>query len=218
MVALALVAAGVTAFVLVRSERRTDQLAEHQAQLEHACEGLLPVAELRPLVPSDSAGRAEEFGVLLDGRPSRALLDRTLAWGGGEDEWEPDARVRVRAVAALPGEEDELAPGDLDETVGTWPAPPGGRGDLTYDSTPHGGSVTAWLRLDCPGGLSSRVRTSHDLRVRVDHPVRADYESDLTPRERLVPARTAVRVANWIASARDCASPRWPSPDKVVEK
>ncbi|MFE6777988.1 hypothetical protein [Streptomyces sp. NPDC057702] len=219
LVALVLVAVGITTYVLLRAERRDAQLAENREQLEKFCGGMLPAAELRHLLPSDSAGRAEEFGVFADPRrPSRALIDCTLAWGGGGDAWEPDARVRIQAVAALPGEEADLSPGKLVEPVATWAAPRGGSGELTYDATLHGGEVTAWLRLECPGGLDGRVRLSHDLRVRVDYPVRAGFASDLTSRDHLVPARTAVGVANMITASQHCGSPRWQSPDEVMTK
>lgn len=209
-------AAGIAAFVIVRAERRDAQLSDNRAQLARACRGLLPAAELRRWLPADSAGELAEFGLLFDGRPSRSLLDCALMWGADADKWEPDAEVRLRAVAALPGEESALSPQDSDEAVGNWATPRGAHGEVTYDSTLDGGRVTAWLRLHCPSGLTGRVRPTKDLRIRVDYPVRADFASELSAHDRLTPARTAVRAANWVLAKQHCTGPRLPRPAEVV--
>ncbi|MFT2017804.1 hypothetical protein ACMA1D_18475 [Streptomyces sp. 796.1] len=213
----ALLAAGTTGYVVLRHERRAAQLADNQQQLEQACRGLLPVSELRPYLPADSAGELAEFGTLADGGASRSLYDCTLMWGASHAKWEPDALVRVHAVAALPGEEDRLSPPNLDDAVGTWRTPPGTSATLTYDSGLGRANLTAWLRVRCRGDLTGRVRPSRDLRISVELPVRADFPSDLTPAERLAPARTAVRAANWVtARQQHCAAPRLSMPTGVV--
>ncbi|MEV6753239.1 hypothetical protein [Streptomyces sp. NPDC051214] len=193
---LALVAAG-TGIAVARSQEREERLAANQDQLTHACAGLLP-GELRSFVPDDSAGVLEEYGTLLAPRQqSRALLDCTLTWGGGDERWEPDAQVRVRAQAVL-GRAD--APGGGFEL----PLPSSALGGVSTDDRLHGSQVSATLLTECPRGLSGRVRPSKDLLVAVDLPSRADDEYDVPEADRLLASRTAVRVADWVSREQGC--------------
>ncbi|MGW6023618.1 hypothetical protein [Streptomyces sp. NPDC055099] len=194
---LALVAAG-TGIAVWRSQERDDRLAANQDQLTHACAGLLP-GELRSFVPDDAAGVLDEYGTLLAPRQqSRALLDCTLTWGGGEERWEPDARVRVRAQAVLGRTE---APGGGFEL----PLPSTALGGVSTEDRLHGSQVSATLLTECPKGLSGRVRPSKDLLVSVDLPSRADSEYDVPKADRLLASRTAVRVADWVSREQNCA-------------
>ncbi|MGW0905613.1 hypothetical protein [Streptomyces sp. NPDC002853] len=193
---LALVAGG-TGVAVSRSQEHDDRLAANQDQLAHACAGLLPV-ELRSFVPDDSAGVLDEYGTLLTPREqSRALLDCTLSWGGGDERREPDARVRVRAQAVL---------GRTDAPVGGFelPLPSGALGGMSTDDRLRGSQVSATLLTECPKGLSGRVRPSKDLLVTVDLPSRADSEYDVPKADRVLASRTAVRVADWVSREQGC--------------
>ncbi|MEV0526271.1 hypothetical protein AB0I66_22790 [Streptomyces sp. NPDC050439] len=193
---LALVASG-TGIAVSRSQDRDDRLAANQDQLTHACAGLLP-GELRSFVPDDSAGVLDEYGTLLAPRQqSRALLDCTLTWGGGDERWEPDAQVRVRAQAVL-GRAD--TPGGGFEL----PLPDSALGGVSTDDRLHGSQVSATLLTECRKGLSGRVRPSKDLLVSVDLPSRADSEYDVPKADRLLASRTAVRVADWVSREQGC--------------
>lgn len=193
---LALVVAG-TGIAVSRSQERDDRLAANQDQLTRACAGLLP-EELRSYVPDDSAGVLDEYGTLLAPRQqSRALLDCTLSWGGGDARWEPDAQVRVRAQAVL---------GRADAPVGGFelPLPSSALGGVSTDDRLHGSQVSATLLTECRKGLSGRVRPSEDLLVSVDLPSRADSEYDVPKSDRLLASRTAVRVADWVSREQGC--------------
>ncbi|MGW7367516.1 hypothetical protein ACWGI8_29880 [Streptomyces sp. NPDC054841] len=207
----ALVAGGLPVALAVLHDR---QLSDNRAQLERACAGLLPVAELGRFLPDDSAGVLTEYGTLLDpDQDSRALLDCRLSWGGGPEKWEPDAEVRVRGEALLAPVTE--VPG---ERVGEFPfrLPPNAQGSLHLDDRLDGAEAIASLLLDCPKGLPGRVRPSRDLHVEVGFP--ADGEHELTEQERLLVAGTAVDVANRIAERHHCGTARlttdrWTPPD-----
>ncbi|MEU7648004.1 hypothetical protein [Streptomyces huasconensis] len=198
LVALAVVASSVTWLVVSRAEDREERLAANQRQLARACAGLLP-RELGAFVPDDRSGVLDEFGTMLSPREeSRALLDCTLSWGGGGDAWEPDAQARVRAEAVL----TRTAPPPSDASFGL-PLPDSALGTVSTDDRLTGSTVSASLLADCPKGLTGRVRPSRDLLVTVDLPS-AEDEYDVPEEDRLLAARTAVRVADWVAKKQGC--------------
>ncbi|UFQ18843.1 MULTISPECIES: hypothetical protein [Streptomyces] len=198
LVALAVVASSVTWLVVSRAGDREERLAANQRQLARACAGLLP-RELGAFVPDDKSGVLDEFGTMLSPREeSRALLDCTLSWGGGDDAWEPDAQARVRAEAAL----TRTAPPPSDGSFGL-PLPDSALGTVSTDDRLTGSTVSASLLADCPKGLTGRVRPSRDLLVTVDLPS-AEDEYDVPEADRLLAARTAVRVADWVAKKQGC--------------
>ncbi|MFF3834224.1 hypothetical protein ACFYXX_26095 [Streptomyces sp. NPDC002458] len=237
---LLLAAAGATVLALIGgtavwfSADRDRQRSGNLEQLGRACAGLLPHERLRGFVPDDSAGVLEEYGTMLDpGRESRALLDCTLAWGPGR--WEPEALVQVRAEALIAAQvaADDEGP----RTVGDFPMPlpAGARGGTMADDRLNGSAVSASLRVECPSGLRGRSRPAESFRVTVDLPSAADDEYDVPDADRLLAARTAVDVANWVLGHQDCgrdpirtsASPRqaegpeptelcaWADPDEL---
>ncbi|WP_055527311.1 hypothetical protein [Streptomyces alboniger] len=215
VVTLSVLVSGVTWLAVSRSEDRQERFAANQRQLARACAGLLP-DELGDFVPDDEPGVLDEFGTMLRPRhESRALLDCTLSWGGGDDAWEPDARARVRAEAVL----TRTSPPPLDGSFGL-PLPDSALGAVSVDDKQLDGStVTASLLADCPKGLSGRVRPSRDLLVTVDLPSAAD-EYDVPKAERLLASRTAVRVADWVSRRQGCggeplASASGTTPDKA---
>ncbi|MCF3120033.1 hypothetical protein IPZ68_09965 [Streptomyces arenae] len=200
LAAVVLVASSVTWFAVSRSQEREDRLAANQEQLTRACAGLLP-EELRSYVPDDEDGVLDEFGTMLrPGQESRSLLDCTLSWGGGGDAWEPDARARVRAEAALTRAASPALDGGFE-----LPLPDSALGSVSTDGRLHGSTVTAALLVDCPKGLTGRVRPSRDLLVSVDLPSRAD-EYDVPKADKALASRTAVRVADWVAHKQGCGS------------
>ncbi len=197
---LALVLAGVVAWFSVgRAQQRADNLD----QLARACGGLLPREQLRGFVPGDSAGVLEEYGTMLDpGQESRALLDCSLSWGAGR--WEPEALVQVRAEALIATQVAEADTGSRSIGDFPMPLPAGARGGSGADDRVVGSEVSASLQVECPGGLRGRSQASTRFQVSVELPSAADSEYDVSDTDRLLAARTAVGVANWVIERQDC--------------
>ncbi|MFF1376304.1 hypothetical protein [Streptomyces sp. NPDC058308] len=198
LVGVLLVASSVTWIAVSRAADREDRFAANQEQLTRACAGLLPDA-LRSFVPDDERGVLDEFGTMLRPRqPSRALLDCSLSWGGGGDAWEPDARARVRAEAVLTRTPPDEVTGDFGLSL-----PESAMGAVGSDDRLHGSAVTASLLVDCPNGLSGRVRSARDLLVSVELPSEAE-EYHVPKADKRLAARTAMRVADWVTGKQGC--------------
>ncbi|WP_327353355.1 hypothetical protein [Streptomyces sp. NBC_01304] len=169
-----------------RGDRRDDLKAANKAHLA-ACEGLLPQKYLAAFVPDGTPVHGEEFGSMLDPRQeSRALLDCRL-----------DLGVQVRAEGLLG------APRASADDTYPFPfrLPSGTRGLLADDN-----GARASLVVECPGGVQGRVRESKDFEVTVDLPTGDDSYGDPSKANRYRVARTAVRVANWVAARQKCGT------------
>ncbi|QEU91031.1 hypothetical protein CP970_09190 [Streptomyces kanamyceticus] len=197
-------ASSVTWFAVAADRERDEIRAANEGQFTRACAGLLP-DELRSFMPDDERGDLDEHGTMLRasgaGGPrqeSRALLDCTLSWGERGAGWEPDARTRVRAEAALGRTDPLTADGGFE-----LPLPESALGSVSTSDRFGGSTVTATVLADCPKGLTGRVRPSRDLLVTVDLPSR-EGEYDVPKPERLLASRTAARVANWVTKKQSC--------------
>ncbi|MEU7580221.1 hypothetical protein AB0B50_21795 [Streptomyces sp. NPDC041068] len=199
LVVTVLVAASATWFAVSTAEDRDELMAARQEQLERGCAGLLP-GELSSFATTDGPGVLVEFGTMLRPRQeSRALLDCTLSWGDVEDAWEPDAQARVRAEAVL----TRTASAPMLDGGFELPLPDSALGSVTTEDRLRGSTVSASLLVDCPKGLTGRVRPARDLLVAVDLPSTAD-ENHVPKDDRLLASRTAADVANWVTRKQGC--------------
>lgn len=192
VVVITVIAVGVVVWL----DRRSEQLADNRAQLKSACAGLLPQGHLGQFLPKGEAGSLHQYGTMLDpGQQSRVLLDCRLSWGGDEE-------VTVRANA-LPARAEE-APGASDSDF-PLRLPPSAQGTVKIDRSGAARAIAS-LVVECPKGLTGRVRPSKDLQVAVGLPVKVKdaYASELSPGNRRLVAGAAVRIANWITDRQKC--------------
>ncbi|MET8682969.1 hypothetical protein ABZV77_02040 [Streptomyces sp. NPDC004732] len=204
LVVTLLAASSVTWFAVSRAEEREDRLDANRELVTRGCAGLLR-EELYSSAPDDERGVLDAYGTLLEsGQESRALLDCTLAYvgDGGASAAEVQARVRAEAVP------DRTSPGGVTGDFGL-PLPPSATGSTgATDRWGTGAAASASLLVDCPKGLDGRGRSVRDLLVSVELPSDADDadEYDVPKAERIAAARTAAKVANWVARKQGCGS------------
>ncbi|MEV7190252.1 hypothetical protein AB0N81_00405 [Streptomyces sp. NPDC093510] len=198
-----LAASSVTWIAVSRAEEREDRLDANRNLVAQGCAGLLR-EELYSSVPDDERGVLDEYGTLLQPRQeSRALLDCTLAWGGGKTS---EADVRVRAEAVRGRTSPEAVTGDFG-----LPLPPGATGGVGSADRWDGGAVVAALLVDCPKGLHGRGPTTRDLRVSVELPSEGADEYDVSEADRIAAARTAAKVTNWVSRKEGCGGEPLPT-------
>lgn len=140
--AVALLAALVAGYVLVRAERREDH---NEAVLARACGGVLPGEMLRDLLPDDSRWQ------LRTGPGPRALMSCTIT---GENEDDPTLEV-----AAVPVLDPPLEAVTVDRISGESP----------YDDAPEWAEAyeeaEAQVTVGCPKGLPGYARPVTSFRV-----------------------------------------------------